>query len=213
MFLTLDIAIRVRTVSVVINKLDLLPTSTPAPQWSVLSSSPSDHTSDDERNEQGAARRSQGDDRNEQVLLLGLEVCEAICVGVASVREGVPDVRSLDTGSGEERRTVGIDRTLGIIALRSDAVDEEVGDDVLGASGLLGETRMTKAVLFDEDGAIAQISSNHKGVLEGSCRVSLVSDDDDWVFQRVVPRAGEPFDSTRGPSVAVMGGLGELNAN
>ena len=74
--LVLDIAIRVRPVRVVANKLDLLPTSTPATKWFVPSSSLSHDTSDDERNEQGTASCGQGDDRNEQILLLTLEFFE-----------------------------------------------------------------------------------------------------------------------------------------
>lgn len=133
---------------------------------------------------------------------------------VPPVRESIPDVRSCDAAlNGEERWTVGVDRADGSVALRMDAVDEEIGHDVLGASGFLSETRVAKAVLFDEGSAVAQVSSNDGGVKERGGRISLVSDDDDRVLQRVVPWTGEPLDSTSGPSVTVMRRLRELTAN
>lgn len=72
---------------------------------------------------------------------------------------------------------------------------------------------MTETVLLDEGGAIAQETGDGRSVEEGSSGVSLVSDDDDGVLQFVVPWAGEPFNSTSGPFVAIMGRLGELTAD
>ena len=214
--LVLDIPIRVSSVAIIANPLDLLPTSTPAAQRLVPSSSPPHDTSDDERDQQDTTSRSQSNDHNEQILLLSLEVCEGLGIrgcGVTPVRERIPDIRSPDTLGREERWTVGINRTDGIVALRGNTVHKEVRDDVLGTGGFLGETRMTEAVLLDEDSTVAQIPSNDGGVSEGSGRVSLVSDDDDRVLQLAVPGTGESFDSTSGPSVAVVGGLRELTAN
>jgi len=72
---------------------------------------------------------------------------------------------------------------------------------------------MSKAVLLDEDGAVTQKASDRDGINERGCGIGLISNDDDRVFQRVVPRASEPLYSTRGPSVAIMGGLRELYTN
>lgn len=215
--LVLDAAFRVRRVVIITNKLDLLPTSTPRAKRLILPPSPLDNTGDDERNEQDAASRGQGDDRDQQILLLSLEVRQLLLRirvrVVAPVRDRVPDIRSRDALNGEERWVSGVNRTHRIVALGKDPVDEEVRDDVLGAGGLLGETGMTKAVLLDEDSAVVQVFSDDEGVSEGGRRISLVPDDDDRVFQRVVPWTGEPLNSTSGPSVAVMGGLWELAAN
>ena len=110
-------------------------------------------------------------------------------------------------------RTIGVDSTLGIVTLRVNAVDKEVGDNGLGASRLLGQTQMTVTVLLDEDGALAQPASNESGILEGSGGIGLVSDDNDGVLQGAVPWTGVPFHSTSGPSVAEMARLRELDAD
>ena len=72
---------------------------------------------------------------------------------------------------------------------------------------------MTETVLLNEGGAITQQTSDERGAKEGSGGVSLVPDDDDRILQGAVPWTGESFDSTSGPSVAVMGTLRELDAD
>ena len=112
------------------------------------------------------------------------EVSELLgaCAGVSPIRNCIPDIRSPDALRGEERWTIGVNRALGIVALRMDTVDEEVRDDVLGACGLLGKTGMAKAVLFHEGSTVTQVPSNDGSVSEGSGGISLVSDDDDRVL-------------------------------
>ena len=192
--------------------------STPGTNRLVLSSSPSPEAREDERNEQDTASCGQGDNRNEQVLLLSLEIVELLGIWgsggiVTIVRNRTPDVRSLDTLGREELWTISIDSTNGVVTLRVDTVDKEVGDDILGASRFLRETQVTVTVLFDEGGAVTQPTSDKRGVKEGSGGISLVSDDDDGVLQCAVPRTGEPFHSASGPSVAVVSRLRELAAD
>lgn len=210
------VRVGVGLVTIISNPLYLLPCSTPGTNWLVSLPSPSHDTRDDERSEQHATSRSQGDNRNEQILLLGLEIleCSRICGGgVIPVRNRTLDIRSLDTLGWEKLRTIGVDLAFGIVTLRANPVDEEVGDDVLGAGRLLGEAQMTITVLLDEGGAFVQPASDERGVSEGSGGVGLVSDNDDGVLQRVVPWTGEPFDSTSMPSVAIVGRLRELAAD
>jgi len=211
------VRVRVRPVSIIANKLDLLHTNTPGSNWLVLSPSPSGEAREDEGNEQDAASGSQGDDCNEQVLLLSLEVIERLGIrgggGVTIARSRGPDIRSLDTLGGEKLRTVRIDGADGIVTLRANTIDIEVRDDIPSASRLLGNTQVTVTVLLDESGAIAQPTSNERGVKKGSGRIGLISDDDNGVLQGAVPRTGEPFDSTSGPSVAVMTRLRKLDAD
>lgn len=181
------VRVRVRPVSVIANKFDLLPLNTSGTNWLVLSSSPSGEAREDERNEQDAASRSQGDDRNEQVLLLSLEVVERLGIwggggGVTIVRNRTPDVRCLDALGGEKFRTIGIDGTDGIITLRVNTIDIEVRDDIPGASRLLSDTQVTVTVLLDKCGTVAQPASNERGVKEGSGGIGLVSDDDNGVL-------------------------------
>lgn len=181
--LMLHTAIRVKSVNIIGNKLDLLSTSSHATKRLVPHSSPCGDISGDESNEKDAASHSQGKDRNSQILLLSHEICELLGIRTAPpVREGIPDIRGRDAPSGEERCIIGINRTLGGVARRKGAHDKEVRDDVLGATRLLGETRMSKAILLDEPSAGTQVSSDDGGVLERSGGVSLVSDHDDRVF-------------------------------
>jgi len=63
-----------------------------------------------------------------------------------------------------------------------DAVNEEVGDNLQGASRLLGETQVTVTVLLDQGGTVTQPPGDDRGIKEGSGRISLVSDDDDGVL-------------------------------
>ena len=93
------------------------------------------------------------------------------------------------------------------------AVDKEVGDNLLSASRLLGNAGVTVAILLDESCTVTQKAGDEGGVKEGSSGISLVSDDDDWILQGVVPWTGEPFDSTSGPPVAKVASLRELNAD
>ena len=72
---------------------------------------------------------------------------------------------------------------------------------------------MSKSVLLNEDGAVAQETSDLGGIGEGGGGIGLVPDDDDGVLQGVIPRTGEPLDSTSGPSMAVVSGLREYDAN
>ena len=127
---------------------------TPGTDWHVLSSSPSPEAREDKRNKQDTASRGQGDNRNEQILLLSLEVVKLLGTcrggGVIRVQNRAPDIRSLDALRGEEFRTVGIDSADGIVTCRANTVDKEVRDDVLGASRLLCETQVTVTVLFNE---------------------------------------------------------------
>ena len=94
----LDIAIvrvGVRPVGIKANKLDLLSMGTPGTNWLVVPSSLPLEAREDERNEQDAASRSQGDDRDEQVLLLSLEAVEVriwSSGGVAAARKCILDV-------------------------------------------------------------------------------------------------------------------------
>jgi len=193
-----------------------VPINTLGTNWLIVSSSLSGKAREDERDKQDATSRSQGDNRNEQILLLSLEVVELLAirirgVRVIAVRNRKPNVRSLDTLGGEELWTIRIDFANGVVALGVDTVNEEVGDDVQGASRLLGNTQMAVTVLLDEGSTVTQIASNHRGIGEGSGRISLVSNDDDRVLQFAVPWASEPFDSTNRPSVAVVARLGELD--
>jgi len=187
----------------------------PGTNWFVTSSPPSTDASEDERNEQDAASRSQGNDPNEQALLLRLEIVEHLgtCGGVVAVRNCAPDIRSLYALGGEKLWTIGIDGADGIITLRVNAVDEEVLEDFQGASRLLGEAQVSVTVLLNEGSAVTQPASDQRGVKEGSGGISLVSDDDDGVLQGAVPWTSEPFYSTSGPFVAVVARLGELTAD
>jgi len=109
--------------------------------------------------------------------------------------------------------TIGIDRANSVVTLRVNTVDEEVRDDVLCASRLLRETQVAVTVLLDEGGTVTQPTGDERGVKEGGGGISLVSDYDDGVLQGAVPWTGEPFDSTSGPSVAIMTRLRELTAD
>ena len=109
--------------------------------------------------------------------------------------------------------TVRINFTYGVVPFRANTVDKEVRDDVLGASGLLGQTQVSEAVLLDEGSAVTQIASDDGGVREGGGGICLVSDDDDGVLQGVIPWTGEPLHGTRAPSMAIMGGLRELTTD
>lgn len=68
------VRVRVWFVAIVANKLDLLGMSATAIERLVPSSTSSVNAGDNEGNEQDAASRGQGDNRNEQGLLLSLEV-------------------------------------------------------------------------------------------------------------------------------------------
>jgi hypothetical protein len=210
------VRVGVGLVTIISNPLYLLPCSTPGTNLLVSSPSPSHDTRDDERSEQHAASRSQGDNRNEQILLLSLEILERSRIrggGVIPVRNRTLDIRSLDTLGWEKLRPISIDLAFGIVTLRANPVDEEVGDNVLSAGRLLCEAQVTVTVLLDERGAFIQPASDERGVSEGSGGVGLVSDNDDGVLQRAVPWTGEPFDGTSGPSVAIVGRLRELAAD
>jgi len=211
------VRIRVRPVSFIANKLDLLSMSAPGTDWLVPPSSLSSEAREDEGYEQDTASCSQGDNRDKQVLLLSLEVVELLgiwgCGGVAIARNRTPDVRSLNTLRGEKFRTIRIDSTDSIVTLRANTVYKEVGNDVLGASRLLGDTQVTVTILFHERSAVAQPASDERGVKEGGCWIGLISDDDDGVLQGAVPWTGEPFDSTSGPSVTIVAGLRELDTD
>ena len=189
--------------------------SAPGTNRLVPSSSPSPEAREDERYEQDTTGCGQGDNRNEQILLLSLEIVELLGIWggggiVAIARNCIPDVRSQDTLGREELWTISIDSANGVVTLRVDTVDKEVRDDVLGTSRFLRETQVTVTVLLDEGGAVTQPTSDERGVKEGSGGISLVSDDDDGVLQCAVPRTGEPFHSASGPSVAVVSRLREL---
>ena len=103
----------------------------PGTDWLVTSPPPSTDASEDERNEQDTASRSQSDDPDEQIPLLSLEIVKRLgaCGGVVAVRNRAPDIRSRDTLGGEKLWTIGIDGADGIITLRANAVDEEVLDN------------------------------------------------------------------------------------
>ena len=92
---------------------------TPGPNWPVLSSSPSPEAREDESNKQDNTSRGQGNNRNEQILLLSLEVVKLLGIwhggGVTIVRNRIPDVRGPDTLRGEELWTVGIDSANGVV--------------------------------------------------------------------------------------------------
>jgi len=124
------IRVGVGPVSVIANEAGLW--CIPASDWLVTSSPLSSDAGEDERNEQNAASGSQGDDDNKQILLLRLEMVEllGVCGGAVAVRNCAPDIRSSNALGWEQLRTISIDGTDGIIALRANTVDEEVLDDL-----------------------------------------------------------------------------------
>ena len=215
---TTIVRVRIKPVSIIADEFDLLPMSAPGTNWLVPSSLPSPETRKYETNEQDTTSGGKGNDHDEQTLLLSFKVVKFLGIwgggsGITIVRTRILDVRSPDTPRGEEFRTVGIDGTDGIVTLWVNTVDKEVRDDFLGARRLLRQTQVTVTILLDERGAVTQPAGDDGGVSEGSGRIGLIADDDDRVLQNAVPWAGEPFDSTNGPSVAVMSGLRELTAD
>ena len=177
------VRVRIRLITIIADKPGIWPLGTPGTNW--LVPPPSGKAGEDEVNEQDATSRSQRYNCNKQILFLGLEVAEIPRVyqgGVAAARNCTPDVRSPDALGGEERRAIRIDFTDSIVTRRMNTVDKEVRDDVQGASRLLGDTRVTVAVLLDESCAVTQKAGDAGGVKEGSGWVSLVSDDDDGVL-------------------------------
>ena len=152
------VRVRVRPVSAIADEFGFLSMSIPGTNRPVLSSSPSPEARENESKKQDTASRGQGNNRNEQILLLSLEVIKLLGIwrggGVTVCRNRIFDVRSLDTLRGEEFRAIGIDSADGVVTCRANTVDKEVRDDVLGASRLLCETQVTVTVLFDEGGAV-----------------------------------------------------------
>lgn len=72
------VRVRVRRPVIIANEIDLLTISTPGTNRLVLPSSPSTDAREDERNEQHTTGRGQGYNRDEQILLLSLEIIETL---------------------------------------------------------------------------------------------------------------------------------------
>ena len=157
---------RVRLISVVANKLDLLSAGSSGTNRLVFSSSPPSEAREDERAEQDTASHTQDDNRNEKILLLSLEVVELLLGirggGVTVSQSRAPDVRCLDTLGREKFGTIGIDNTDRVVTCGANTVDEGVRDDVVGVIRGLGETDVTKIVLLDGGGAVTQPTSDER---------------------------------------------------